>query len=463
VRRPVVTTPETWAASETDVRRTRVYYWWLLLVIAFEYARPDVFVPVIGAIKLPALIPMTLFAAVLFAPGLRPFKAIFTDRTTRWIVLYLALILLSVPMAIVTLYATNTLKVVSTHFTLFLIIARVATTLKRLHGIFLVLFASHLFVLAMNPDVILNPYVRSYVRGAYFLGDGNDFALSLCILMPISVYLAQGARSRLMRAVAWAGFLATILAIIGTQSRGGALGGCAVLGFLWLTSKQKAAALMGIGVVAAVVVAFGSQAYFDRMSSIRDYQSEGSAQARVTAWKAATRMALANPLLGVGAGHFPMAYAGKYRPPDVGYGWMTAHSMYFLVLGELGFPGIIAFCAIVFGGIRAAMMVRRRLLQSEARAPPDSIDAHSRLLVALAASSAGFAVAGAFLSVAYYPHVMVLSGLLLSGRSIAVTAHGVARPSQAGHEATGRRPHAYAARGQRRGARASRAATSEDS
>jgi len=463
VRRPVVTAPETWAASETDVRRTRVFYWWLLLVIAFEYARPDVFVPVIGAIKLPALIPMTLFAAILFAPGLRPFKAILTDRTTRWMILFLVLILLSVPMAIVTLYATNTLKVVFTHFTLFLIIARVATTLQRLHGIFLMLFASHLFVLAMNPDVILNPYVRSYVRGAYFLGDGNDFSLSLCILMPISVYLAQSARSRLMRAVAWAGVLAIILAIIGTQSRGAALGGCAVLGFLWLTSKQKAAALMGIGVVAAIVVAFGSQAYFERMSSIRDYQSEGSAQARVTAWKAATRMALANPLLGVGAGHFPMAYAGKYRPPDVGYGWMTAHSMYFLVLGELGFPGIIAYCAIVFGGIRATMIVRRRLLRSEARAPPVSIDAHARLLVALAASSVGFAVAGAFLSVAYYPHVFVLSGLLMSARSIAVTEPAVADSSQTGHEATRRGPRAHTARLRRRGASTVRAATSEDS
>lgn len=446
MRRPVATSSEIWAASETDVRRTRVYYWWLLLTIAFEYMRPGVFVPAIAAIKLPTLIPSALLAAVLVAPGLRPFKVIFTDRTARWILLYLALILLSVPMAKVPVYAINILDLVVAHFTLFLIIARVTTTLQRLHGIFLVLFASHMFALAMNPDVIMNPNVRSYVRGAPFLGDGNDFSLSLCILLPMAIYLTQSARSKLARLGAWAGVLAIMLAIIGTQSRGAAIAGCAVLGFLWLMSKQRIASLMGIGVAAAIVVTFGSQAYFDRLSTIRDYESEGSAKARVVAWKAGTRMALANPVLGVGAGHFPMAFA---ETSEAGHRWMTAHSMYFLVLGELGFPGLIAYCAIVFGGIREALVVRRRLLQSESRSPPDSIDAHARLLVALVASSVGFAVAGAFLSVAYYLHAFVLSGLLLSARSIAVTAHGVAGPGQTRHAATVRRRHSHAARVQR--------------
>jgi len=462
MRRPVAV-PEVWSPSETDVRRTRIYYGWLLLVIAMEYARPGEFVPVIAAIKLPTLIPLILLVAVLVAPGLRPFKAIFTDRTARWIVLYLALVLLSIPIAEVTVYATDTFNSVFAHFTLFLMIARVTTTLPRLHGIFLVLFASHMFALAMNPDVILNPNVRSYVRGAPFLGDGNDFSLSLCILMPMVIYLAQAARSRFMRAAAWAGVLAIILAIIGTQSRGAALAGCAVMGFLWLTSKKKAASLMGIGVVAAIIVAFGSQAYFERLGTIRHYQSEGSAQARVGAWKIATRMALANPLLGVGAGHFPMAYADLNRHPGGGSRWMTAHSMYFLVLGELGFPGLIAYCAIVFGGIRATLMARRRLLLSEARPPPDTIDAHARLLSLLAASSIGFAVAGAFLSVAYYPHVFVLSAILISARSIALATSAVAGSGRTEHKTTGRRPRAYSGRIQRRGARAIKAATSEDS
>ena len=42
---------------------------------------------------------------------------------------------------------------------------------------------------------------------------------------------------------------------------------------------------------------------------------EGSAQGRILAWQAAGRMALDHPLMGVGSGHFPVAYGVKYRPP----------------------------------------------------------------------------------------------------------------------------------------------------
>jgi len=208
-----VAEPVVWGATEADVHRTRVYYWWLLLVIAFEYIRPGVFVPVIEATKLNSLIPLILFAVVLFAPGMRPFKEIFADRAARWIALYLGLILLSVPMVEVTLYAFETFKKVFAHFTLFLIIARVTTTSQRLRGIFVVLIVSHLFVLAMNPDVVLKPDVRSYIRGAPFLGDGNDFALSLCIIIPMAIELARAARFKLARVVAWAAVLVIILAI----------------------------------------------------------------------------------------------------------------------------------------------------------------------------------------------------------------------------------------------------------
>ena len=237
----------------------------------------------------------------------------------------------------------------------------------------------------------------------------------------MTVELARAARSRIGRAAAWAVFVAFVLAIIGTQSRGAALGACAVFGFLWLTSKRKGAALLGIGLVAVLVAVFASDAYFNRMKTMSDYETEGSAKGRILAWKAGVRMAMDNPLLGVGAGHFPQAYGTKYRPPDAGSaGWLTAHSMYFLVLGELGFTGLVIYGALVFGAVRATLMVRRKVLQS-ARGPPLSqmLDT-ARLLGLLATSAIGFAVAGAFLSASYYPHVFILTGLLLAAREIAL-------------------------------------------
>src|SRR5690606_24820523 len=100
--------------------------------------------------------------------------------------------------------------------------------------------------------------------------------------------------------------------------------------------------------------------YFERLSTITHYQNEGSAMGRITAWKAGTRMALDNPVTGVGAGHFAVSFGTRYRPPEAeGMPWLTAHSSYFLVLGELGLPGIIAFLILTWGNIRANGKMRR--------------------------------------------------------------------------------------------------------
>ena len=161
---------EPWAPTAVDDRRTRVYYWWLLLALIFEYVRPAFFLPPIDVLKLNSLIPLSLLAMVLFAPGLRPFSTIFADRYARWMVAYLALILITVPFAPVHFYAYDVFKRALANAFLCLIIARVVTSEERLRGVFATLILAHLFLLVMNPDLILKPDVRSYVEGAPFLG-----------------------------------------------------------------------------------------------------------------------------------------------------------------------------------------------------------------------------------------------------------------------------------------------------
>ena len=81
---------------------------------------------------------------------------------------------------------------------------------------FLVLIISHLFLLGMNPEVVLDPNNRNYIRGASFLGDGNDFSLSLCILMPLAMLLALHSQG-MKRIFYWSVTGIVLLAMIGTQ------------------------------------------------------------------------------------------------------------------------------------------------------------------------------------------------------------------------------------------------------
>jgi O-antigen ligase len=176
---------------------------------------------------------------------------------------------------------------------------------------------------------------------------------------------------------------------------------------------------MAIGAAALVglVFIYAPPTYFQRMELIKSYETEGSAQGRIMAWKAGVRMALDHPILGVGAGHFPVKFGVEYRPPQFGrteIPWLTAHSIYFLVLGELGFPGLAVLLVLIGSNLVANRRVQLEIEEWEGSARITDV----RLLVCLSASLIAFAVAGAFLTAIYYPHIYVLSGLLAAARRI---------------------------------------------
>jgi len=98
--------------------------------------------------------------------------------------------------------------------------------------------------------------------------------------------------------------------------------------------------------------------------------------------------------------------------------WLTAHSIYFLILGELGFPGIATLILIIVMNFAANRRLYKELTE---RGSPEALR-YGQLLAALSASLLAYAVAGTFLSAAYYPHMFILGGLLVSGRRVARAA-----------------------------------------
>jgi O-antigen ligase len=193
-------------------------------------------------------------------------------------------------------------------------------------------------------------------------------------------------------------------------------------------------AFAAITLTGLFVAFYASDAYLNRMRTISHYENDGSAQGRLRAWNASIQMALHRPLTGVGAGQFPTTY-GRYYRGEAGGPWITAHSMYFLILGELGFPGIIVLLALVIGSPFALLALRRRVLAATHGPPTTEQSEAERFLCMLAAACVGFAVAGAFLSVAYYPHLFVLTAVTAATRlSIQSRLCGSSPPSAAVRE-----------------------------
>lgn len=346
-------------------------------------------------------------------------KEVWLDSQSRWLAAYFFVIAFGLVHADVTLYAFNVTKTVLGYLLLAFVIVRICTTLERIRSVYAVLVIAHLFLIVMNPAAILNPEQRNYIIGGTFLGDGNDFSLSICIAAPMAIELALASKSRIVQLVWWGALLVLCLAVVASQSRGGTLGLAAVAGYLWLRSPRKALTMILALVGVAAILAYAPDQYFERMRTIGNYQADGSAMGRITAWKAAIQMCIDHPLWGVGAGMFPVSFGTIYRPAEH-MPWLTAHSMYFLLLGELGIPGVVVLLGLIFGNLKA----NRRLMRArDATVDPKQRglfpQGPNRMLYLLSASMVGFAVCGAFLSVAYYPHLFVLTALMVSARAVA--------------------------------------------
>lgn len=387
---------------------TGYLYGWLLLVIFIDYARPSHQLPFLGAIPFfYSVPPFLLFFITMFAPGLRSAQDIFSDKYAKWLLFFLGLVFVSYGMTGFHASAADVFHRVFGYTVLFFMIVRIATTPERVMGVIGALIVAHLYILAFNFNVLTNPSQRQYLVGAPFLGDGNDFALSIGLLFPAAIGIAQLARGKFGRILAWSAAAVIPLALVASQSRGATLGLVAVLAYLWWRSPKKMVAMVAIGIVGIGMLAYAPAQYFNRMSSMTTAaSSDSSAQGRLQAWSGSIGMGVKSPL-GIGIGQFGAKW-GK-----------TAHSTYFLALGELGLPGFVCVLVLIIGNIRANNKLRKQLLAQVGAEPAEDAQRSLKLLDMINAALVFFAVTGAFLSATYYPHIYVLVGLLIAAREFA--------------------------------------------
>lgn len=386
-----------------------------LISVFLDYVKPGSYLPVINAIKANSLIPILVLVGTIYYKAKIDNKELFTHPNSKWLLFFMFLLGVSVLIADVTLYSYNIFKVVLGFMFWYYIAVKLIDSRERIKGLFNVFVISHLVLLALNPQVILNPATRSYIRDNPFLGDGNDFSLSVCITIPMCIYLFLSAKKFYLKAIYAVAILILIFAIVGTQSRGATVALACVFLYLWWAGRQKILGILFISAALLVVVNYAPPVYFERMNSITNYENEGSAQGRIIAWKTAIRMAKKYPLTGVGTGHFPVKLGTEFRPPEFGIQnlpWLTAHSVYFLIIGELGVPGITFLLMML-----VTNYFRNSSYSKQARGSPgESADDYRVLFIMLNASLIAFAVGGAFLSVAYYPHLYVLAGIFTAAQ-----------------------------------------------
>ena len=227
-----------------------------------------------------------------------------------------------------------------------------------------------------------------------FIEDNNEFALALVMTIPLLRFLQMQVGSWWGKQCLTVVMLLCALAALGSHSRGGMVAIAAMAVFLWWRGKNKFITASVLLMAVPILVFFMPEAWMERMTSIADYQSDRSAMGRISAWWTAWGIAWDYPL-GVGFNAARIELFAKYSPYFSG-STHAAHSIYFQILGNHGFIGLGLFLTIWLLTWSSASWVRKH-----AKTVPEAnwcADLASMCQVSLV----GYAVGGAFLSLAYF-------------------------------------------------------------
>lgn len=185
-------------------------------------------------------------------------------------------------------------------------------------------------------------HVTTQIDG--FVGDNNGFGLVLCLVVPILLGLrATLPRVRLVRAMFFGALSLILMTIVFTKSRGAFVSLAIVLLLGSLLSERPVRNLSVLLLCTLLAYGLIPDSYFDRLNTISSLSEDESAMGRFENWDLAWEEALDSPILGVGPENH-IAY-NQAKSPDVQV--RVAHSTYFQVLGEFGFPGLILYFAFV--------------------------------------------------------------------------------------------------------------------
>lgn len=195
----------------------------------------------------------------------------------------------------------------------------------------------------------------SYMRGTLTIDDrytaeglnGNDVALTLVLGIPMAWYLAVGRGSWLTRWVNRAYVPVALVALLLTASRGGfvaALPALALIPWTFGRLDWRSKLVLSVLVVASIwlVAIMVPTESWERLATL---QSDGTMGYRRIIWNAGFHVAVNHPVIGVGAGGFPLSVAQELAKP------FPAHNAFLSVLVEQGVIGLVIFGSLFVAAI----------------------------------------------------------------------------------------------------------------
>jgi putative inorganic carbon (HCO3(-)) transporter len=143
-----------------------------------------------------------------------------------------------------------------------------------------------------------------------------------------------------------------------TFSRGGFIGLLVLAAFMIKNSRSKVASLLLVALACGLIYILAPESWFERLNTIESADNDASFTGRIVAWKISWLIAVDHPLFGGGMHavqrllvwdtYKPSLYRLDFIPtPPADSRPHAAHSIYFEVLGDMGFLGLTLFLALL--------------------------------------------------------------------------------------------------------------------
>jgi len=248
-----------------------------------------------------------------------------------------------------------------------------------------------------------------------FIEGNNELALALLMIVPLILFLIKTINRKVGRYVLGGCLFLVAVSIAGSFSRGALVASLALAVFLIARTRRSKAFILLAAVTVGFIAVVMPQSWYDRMGTIQTYEEDSSAQKRLNSWHFAWEYAKDHPIVGGGFGVFRSEEAyQKYAPrSDEGWVGLDAHNIYFQVLAEHGFVGLVLFVLVLFSAWRDLGRVIRQH-QKDINEWALNSENTAALATALQGSLLAFCVGGMFLSLAYFDLPYMIIGMAVS-------------------------------------------------
>jgi putative inorganic carbon (hco3(-)) transporter len=280
------------------------------------------------------------------------------------------------------------------------------------------------FSLALKTIIGGGAYGSTRIWGgvnATVLGESSTFALAASAMIPFIYALGRHTvllpLGKYRKWLTYGGIAFIVVAVIGSYARTGLICLSVLVVIAFWQSRNKIVFAVLAAIIGTAAVPLLPENWVTRMNTIQTAETEGSASGRIAVWKWTLDFVAENPLGGgfdsYRLNEIEMTVQDPARPNDptaiarIKVRSKAYHSIYFEVLGEMGWPGLLLLGSALILSLTKSWKISRahkRGSDTEWLGAFAGANFVSTLLVMIGGTFVGIA----FSAITYYPIVISL-------------------------------------------------------